>query len=172
MLRRELEVLGELAELGLRMARAITDQATGEATTEPAVQGDLTLAFSRVSRAVRMAVLLQARLIQEIKDGGRKPAPREDEDRIPVQWEVQWVDEITGEPVPTKARDETPEETIRPDETRAERFESEHCERPERDDIYAAVTGRPRAEVIDRIREDLGLTSPVAEATAGGQPRA
>jgi hypothetical protein len=95
MLQRELEVLGELAELGLAMARTIVAQANGETTTESAIRGDLPLAFSRVSRAVRMAVLLQSRLIQGPEDKERKAARGEAED-ISTEWRVEWVDEDTG----------------------------------------------------------------------------
>ena len=158
MIRRELEVLGELAELGLRMARTITDQACGEAAgPEPAFQSDLPLAFSRVSRAVRMAVLLQAKLIQDLKGGGE--ASPEDEDEGPVEWAVRWVDEDTGEPV--RERDE--------------RRESERRERLERDDIHAAVMGRPTDEVIAEIRQDLGLEGEaphLPREAAGGGPLA
>ena len=158
MIRRELEVLGELAELGLRMARTITDQACGEAAgPEPAFQSDLPLAFSRVSRAVRMAVLLQAKLIQDLKGGGK--ASPEDEDEGPVEWAVRWVDEDTGEPV--RERDE--------------RRESERRERLERDDIHAAVMGRPTDEVIAEIRQDLGLEGEaphLPREAAGGGPLA
>jgi hypothetical protein len=159
MIQRELEVLGEMAELGLRMARAITDQATGEATTEPVIQGDLPLAFSRASRAVRMAVLLQAKLIQDIKTGGRKAAPSEekDEDECPVNWEVYWLDS-DGNPVRDKFHER--------EEPSTERRDGEACERLERDDIYAAVMGRPKEEVIARIREDLGVADEVAAATS------
>jgi hypothetical protein len=153
MLQRGLEVLGELAELGLRMSRAIARQATGEASDpEPAFQGDLPLAFSRVSRAVRMAVLLQAKLIQDIKTGGRKTASDEDEDESPIEWKVQWVDEITGKPVRSAAEER--------EERAAERRESERCERLERDDIYAAVMGSPREQVIERIRVVLSPAAP------------
>jgi len=160
MLRRELEVLGELAELGLQMARTIARQAGGEETAHPAFQGDLALAFSRVSRAVRMAVLLQAKLIHDLKGVDRKASPSDDEEDVPIRWEVQWVDEITGKPV----RDEGEER----DETSAERMEGEARERLDRDDVYAAVMGLPKEEVIERIRQDLGVAlSPVDGGEVG-----
>jgi hypothetical protein len=165
MLRRELEVLDELAELGLRMARAITDQATGEATAEPVIQGDLPLAFSRASRAVRMAVLLQAKLIQDIKTGGRKAAPGEDQG--PTEVVLRWLD-----PQDEPERDE-PEERDQPS---TERAENERRERLERDDIHAAVMGRPKEEVIAEIRRDLGVAPEASdlprerERAGGGRP--
>jgi hypothetical protein len=168
MLQRELEVLGELAELGLKMARTIVAQANGEATAEPVIQGDLPLAFSRVSRAARMAVLLQARLIQEIKDGGRKRAA-EDEDEGPVQWEVEWVDEDP----PWVAREAARDEAEAGESRETERMESERPERLERDDIYADLMTLSKEELVARIRRDLGVgadqcaTSPVY---GGGGP--
>jgi hypothetical protein len=152
MLQRELEVLGELAELGLKMARTIVAQANGEATAEPVIQGDLPLAFSRVSRAARMAVLLQARLIQEIKDGGRKRAA-EDEDEGPVQWEVEWVDEDP----PWVAREAARDEAEAGESRETERMESERPERLERDDIYADLMTLSKEELVARIRRDLGV---------------
>jgi hypothetical protein len=148
LLQRELEVLGELADLGLAMARTIVTQATGEATTAPIIQGDLPLAFSRVSRAVRMAVLLQSRLIHGPEDKGRKTASDEEEFDGPDKWEVYWLDS-DGNPVRGKTHDQ--------DETSTERLEAERAERPEPDDIYAAVIGRPKEAVIAEIRSDLGL---------------
>jgi hypothetical protein len=164
MLRRELEVLGELAELGLTMARAITDQATGAATAEPVIQGDLPLAFSRVSRAVRMAVLLQAKLIQDIKTGGRKAAPGEDEDEVPTKWEIEWVDVDPGDPL----FDELEER----DQPSTERAENERRERLERDDIHAAVMGRPKEEVIAEIRRDLGVAPEASDLPLERQRKA
>jgi len=171
MLQRELEVLGELAELGLAMARTIVAQASGEETAEPVIQGDLPLAFSRVSRAARMAVLLQARLIQEIKGGGRKRAADEE---ISTDWEVEWVDEDP----PWAAREGARDEAEAGESRETELMESERCERLERDDIYAAVMGRPKEEVVARIREDLGLEPNArdlpsfAAANGGGGPSA
>jgi hypothetical protein len=166
MLQRELEVLGELAELGLQVARTIAGRITAPAADDALSSEALAqegMAFTRVSRAVRMAVLLQARLIQGLKDEGRKAAPSEAEDEGPVRWEVQWVDEVTGEPVRDEAEDR---------DERVERAEGEACERLDRDDIYADLMTRPKEELVARICEDLSLFTPLpldgGEVGSGG----
>jgi hypothetical protein len=62
---RQQGALQELAELGMRIARAICAEA--EAPTEPGRKfaGDPALMFSRVSRAVRMTLALETRLAEE-----------------------------------------------------------------------------------------------------------
>jgi hypothetical protein len=65
----QLAQLDRLSEAGLDMARALADQASG---TGPEVfKGDMALAYSRISRAVRMAILIQSRLMNDIQ-GRRK----------------------------------------------------------------------------------------------------
>ncbi len=63
-LERGLEVLSELVEIGLGIARALGRQAAGKS---PVVDGDVGLAFSRVSRAVRMTVMLQGQVIKDLE---------------------------------------------------------------------------------------------------------
>ena len=79
LIERQLWVLGRLAEAGLNVALAIEQQATAAAeapdaaepapTPEPGrvVQGDVALAYARASRAVRLTVALQARLIKDLQ---------------------------------------------------------------------------------------------------------
>src|SRR6185437_613156 len=63
---RRLQRLDRLAEAGLEVIEALTAQAKGAGPK--VVDGDVALAFSRVSRAVRMAVLLQHELAQDAAD--------------------------------------------------------------------------------------------------------
>jgi len=65
LLDRQLRMLGELAEIGLEMARALASQAKGAGPK--VTEGDLALAYGRVARAVRQAILLQSRLVDESK---------------------------------------------------------------------------------------------------------
>ncbi len=158
LLDRQLEVLSELAELGLEMTRAVVAQAKGEAPDpEPAFTGDLAMAFARVSRAARMAVLLQARLIQEIKGETAR-----DEDAEPTQLVVRWLNDDDDTPYYDPADDK------RDRDGAAERRETERAERLEREDFLR----RPTEELIEEIQRDLGVTSPVAVAMAGGGPLA
>lgn len=71
LIQRQLAVLGRLAEAGLNIALAVERQATAAepateaepADTVQVVQGDVALAYGRVSRAVRLTIALQARLV-------------------------------------------------------------------------------------------------------------
>ena len=63
---RQLQLLGELAEVGLEVARAIERQACGE-PMGPREAGEVALAYARTSRAVRQTVLLQSKLIHDLK---------------------------------------------------------------------------------------------------------
>jgi hypothetical protein len=72
-LERHLVVLDALMEAGLRFALAIERQVTVPDAPR-VVEGDIALAFHRASRAVRMTVALQARLIEEMKQPGSGPA--------------------------------------------------------------------------------------------------
>src|SRR5882757_7832906 len=65
-LERQLERLDRLAEAGMEMIEALTAQAKGAGPK--VVDGDVALAFSRVSRAVRMAELLAKELSGDLKD--------------------------------------------------------------------------------------------------------
>ncbi len=72
MVERQLEILSELAEDGLQWSKAIQRQGIRQAETaaldEPArPHADLTRAYVRVTRAARLALMLQAQLIQDLK---------------------------------------------------------------------------------------------------------
>ncbi|CAN7601248.1 hypothetical protein LJR225_004537 [Phenylobacterium sp. LjRoot225] len=76
LIERQLWVLGRLAEAGLNVALAIERQAMAAADEGPetvrpetfqVVQGDLALAYGRASRAVRLTLALQARLIKDLQ---------------------------------------------------------------------------------------------------------
>lgn len=153
MIERQLEVLAELAELGLEMARAVAREASGE-TPELVFHGDIAMAFARVSRAARMAVLLQSKLIQDLKTGGRKAAPPEDAEIEPRSLQVLWLDDddnyVPAPPIPDSWGKWNEWDALQ-----AERTEGEACERPNRDDIHADL--RPKAEIVSAICEDLGL---------------
>jgi hypothetical protein len=71
-------MLEELADLGMALARAVTQQALAQAGAERAPSesaaeatpwggGGLVLAFSRINRAVRQTVALKARLVDDRK---------------------------------------------------------------------------------------------------------
>jgi hypothetical protein len=62
-------VLQELAQLGMRMARAICAEAEAPADPDRKSSGDLALMFSRVSKAVRQTLALESRLAEGLEAG-------------------------------------------------------------------------------------------------------
>jgi hypothetical protein len=66
----QLRQLQELAEIGMQIARTLPAQAAALAPSDdPAVAGQVALTFSRVARAVRQTLALEARLRRDLKDG-------------------------------------------------------------------------------------------------------
>jgi hypothetical protein len=147
---RQLQVLGELAELGLDIARAIARQATCEAPDAvQVVKGDVSLAYARVARAVRLTLALRSRLLQDLQawdevaerhlHGGRKNAARERKARIR---------RILDRVIDAEAADDA----------EGDRLAGEARERLEHDDIYGDVLARPVGELVAMICRDLGLS--------------
>jgi hypothetical protein len=77
-------ILGELVDIGMEIARAVQGEIRAraevvedEAAESPKIVADLGLAFSRVSRAVRQTVALEARLedgrLERRRAPGRPP---------------------------------------------------------------------------------------------------
>jgi hypothetical protein len=163
-----LEMLGRLAEMSMDLAAAIKDQATPEALAEPGAPAAIALAFSRVSRAVRMTLALQSRLIQDYKTPP-KAAPAKAAAAGPV--EVRWIESEAvrrrrvGDIVRSLAEDSGLEtETV-------ERVAYEAGERLEQDEIYGGVMVRAVGDLVAEICRDLGL-DPQAIATPGALGRA
>src|SRR3569623_227234 len=67
LLDRQLEALSRLADMGMAVAAAITQQVTEAAPGSDAALSGAALDFARVSRAVRLTFALQSRLIAEFK---------------------------------------------------------------------------------------------------------
>jgi hypothetical protein len=83
MAERHREGLAELADLGLALARALQGQALAAVEdAQPAVAADLSLAFQRVSRAVRQTYALEAKLERDCKAAAREAAKSEAQDKI------------------------------------------------------------------------------------------
>lgn len=134
---RQLERLDQMIAAGMDMVQALAAQAAGSGPK--VIEGDLILAYSRASRAVRMAILLQSHLIAE-------PDARP-EAALDAELEPE------GSPDEPAAQDLAEREPIE----FAERREAERGERLERDDIYRAVLTRPAGELVVEICRDLGL---------------
>ena len=164
---RQLWILGRLAEAGLNIVLAIEHQALGsapppDAPAEPApsdtpadtpandlFQGDLALAYARASRAVRMTIALQSRLIDEA--GERKRAAKSS---------AGYAAMIEGPA--RKARIERIVERVAQAELGGatetiERLVGEAAERLHEGDVYGDIMARPVSEIVDAICRDLGL---------------
>ena len=156
LLERQLWVLGQLAEGGLQVARAIERQATGAGSGDGGPNlNDLALAYARVARAVRMTLLLQSRLIQDAQTADKLKAHtahcakvRQEAQRPLLEDERKArVERIVGR-IAQGEHDDA--ETV-------ERIVEEAAERLDQDDIYGDVLSKPVSEIVARICEDLGL---------------
>jgi hypothetical protein len=148
-LERRLQTLDRLAEAGMQVIEALTAQAKG--TGPKVVEGDVALAFSRVSRAVRMAVLLQ----QQLDQGATPP--------IASPMDLQMA-ALKAEAERKKAHIKRVERIVarvaldcgkKPE--RAADFAYAARERLDDDDIYSLVATRPVGELVAMICRDFGL---------------
>ncbi len=167
LLDRQLERLDRLAEMGMAIAGAIERRAE-QADAELA---HVAIDFARASRAVRITLALQSRLVQDFKTparGARTAAA------APQTYRIRWDTAASSDAHTRKVQDAVRElaEDRGLDDDAVERLTVEAAERVERDDIYADLKTRQVEEIVARICEDLGLTSPIAEAMAGGGPPA
>jgi hypothetical protein len=143
----QLRLLGRLAEIGLDVAETVGQQARGE--TEAPAKGDLSLAFARVSRAVRLTVALQQKLVDglEAMESGR-PAPKDgarpDPDYV-LKARVERIVERTAE----AEHDD--------DEWAVDRLVRETAEGLDDIDLYGDLLDRPISEIVARIARDIGL---------------
>jgi hypothetical protein len=151
LLERQLERLDQMVQAGTDMIEAVAAQATG--TGPKVVQGDVALAYCRMSRAVRMALLLQTRLLQEAA------APGAADDGC------SWFEAPASSPQTVQDRKDLVEEIVEDitrqegdDVEQAERIEREAAERLERDDLFGLVRARPVVETVADICRGLGLT--------------
>ena len=156
LLERQLWILGQLAEGGLEIARAIERQATDDSrAAHEVVKGDLPLAYARVARAVRLTIMLQSKVIADLQklesnaeidashakirqDVARPGLLRERKARIQrIVGRIAWAE---GE-----------------DADQIEQVMRETGEHLDQDDIYGDVLSRPVSELVALICQDLGL---------------
>ena len=146
LLDQQLERLDQMAQAGTDMIQALAAQAGGGPKV---VKGDVSLAFGRVSRAVRMAILLQRRLLDET---AFREADRDGEDDG-----CALNEEADLGPGTIVDRDDLLEDIAGREGDAVERVERETAERLERDDLYRAVYARPVSEIVVDICRDLDL---------------
>jgi hypothetical protein len=158
LLDRQLEALGRLADMGMAIAAAIARRATAEEPEAEAALCQAPLDFARVSRAVRMTIALQSRLIAEFKGGSRRAGVADNDD---CPNEVVWREDIVD-------HDEVQKRQVRGiverlakgaslENEAAERLVREAGERLKDDDIYHDLSRRPLGEIVALICKDLGL---------------
>jgi hypothetical protein len=131
---RQIAVLGEIAEIGLSIAREIEAQLTArEMAPEKAA-----VAYGRVARAVRLTIALQGRLVAE----AREPAPDAARQARRAQ-----VNRIVRRVVGEGTRDV---------DICVYRW-GQARERLEHDDIYGDLLARPASEIVAQVCQDLGV---------------
>lgn len=138
---RLLEALGELVDIGLKIARAIGRQVDDAAPgSAPIADLDVAaLAYSRVARAVRQTILLQSKLTERLQIE-RKTAAAKAGVRARVAGVIRQAIEAEHD-----------------DEEAVERIAAEAAERLELED-FDEVLALPLREIIAAICKDLGLS--------------
>jgi hypothetical protein len=143
---RHLQMLQELGELGMRLARAVTEQAV-ETAAEP--DRDLGLVFSRIARAVRQTIALEAKLADD-----HRKAEVETAERRATEFRRRAVDRKTKvRLLVERVLDAEAEESD------AENLFYDLGERLETDYDDADFADRPIGELVARICKDLGVTA-------------
>jgi hypothetical protein len=150
--------LDRLADLGLEIAEGLAAQAKG--TGPQVVEGDVALAYDRVARAVRMAVMLESRLAADLR---------------PSAEQASGAGPGAGPAEPAKARKDRVARIVRrvaEGQGGLDGFQigwaaREARERLEHDDIYGQVMSQPVSDLVADICRDLGLTPDWAQDEIG-----
>jgi hypothetical protein len=146
LLDRQLRLLGELAEIGLEIARALEAQAKG---TGPKVTGgDIAHAYARVSRAVRQAILLQSRLIGDAEtrratvkaEADKSRQERQDSRKAAISFAIERIAEAQHDDAET-----------------VEGLTEEANDRLDDEGFLGDVLDRPMSEIVAQICRRLGL---------------
>ena len=150
LLQRQSALLEQLGEAALRMALAIERRLSEAPTDAPVDPAEAAMAFSRVSRAVRLTVMLQSKLVQELApltEAAERAARKARERQEPgyrFKARVEGVVERVA-----KARGD--------DQDALDRVVRETAERLDDEDFYGDVLDRPLGELVALICRDLGL---------------
>ena len=143
----QLDRLDELAEIGMKAARLVGVRADNAGPEED--PGALAMAYARAARAVRLCVMLHAKLVKDIGDSDHAERGRAD---------VDWA----------QAREERKSDTLNLVYRKAERVHGEDLDVVERlmneaterldyEDMYGDLMTRPVEEMADEISRLLGL---------------
>jgi hypothetical protein len=166
--------LQELAEIGMDLARALrrevmaaAEAPSPEAATEPRAgapgMAEVGLAFSRISRAVRLTLALEARLEADGKAVAQAPRPASGSAQEILLERFRRVWRQADEEHADKVRDAVErlievEVEAGAETERAERLRARLDERLEAEAGDEDFAGLPIGEAVARICRDLGLT--------------
>ena len=152
-----LQVLQELTEIGMEIARALKAEALARVDAEPAAapvfgKADLGLVFSRIAKAVRQTVALEMRIAEGLQIGRAEEQRRQANVRqLELQHRQEDVREYVAEAVAADA------ERRGSSDNEVERLLADLDERLE-DGLYDdRLADAPFPELIERICADLGV---------------
>ena len=145
---RHQRMLQELAEIGMELAREVRRQAM-EASDKIPATADLGLVFTRIARAVRQTIALEARLEQACE--APRPARPDTETRWRVRRRKEEVGYIVGEAIRTLVEANPQRHEL------GESLDWLHERLEDDEDEAADFADRPMAELVARICRDLGV---------------
>jgi hypothetical protein len=157
---RQLDILQELADIGMQIARAVRDEclaplAVDEASSRGSFRrgGDPGLVFSRVARAVRQTLALQTRIFE----GASNDRRHSEQQRVGA---IRLAADERQEEIRDYVAQAIDDECRRTDasETEVERLLDDLDERLEDGRYDDMLADAPVAELVQRICFDLGLT--------------
>jgi hypothetical protein len=148
---RRLRILQELAEIGMDLARAVQRRALA-ANADPSAAVDLALSLSRIARAVRQTVALEAKLDQDRHAAAAARAERRTRDaRLQAHQHKTRIRARVERAIDAEASGEAAEDLL-----------CDLNERLEDADDLAAFADRPVAEIVAHICRELDIAPPPA----------
>lgn len=169
-----LEVLRDLREMGMQLARNLTRRVMAEA--EAAEAGDVeaapgrgaapadpALSFSRISRAVRLTLALEARIHRQVEGAAKAGAANDDApaagaiDYEGIARRIRAKLRVMNDYEIRRAVEDTIE-AAHDDFDDVERLKEELKERLDEDEVFEDRWNWPIGEAISLICQDLGLT--------------
>jgi hypothetical protein len=152
----QLDRLDELAEIGMKAARLVGARAENAGPEEDL--NALAMAYARAARAVRLCVMLHAKVIKDLRDGDRADRKGAEVSEAAEREERKGRVENL---VYRKA-----ERVLGADLDAIEKLMNEAGERLDYEDLYGDLMSRPIGEMADEISRFLGLGEPSEPATA------
>jgi hypothetical protein len=154
----QLQMLRRVAQAGLEMTLEIERQVQGEVPEgqAPSSLGDLALAYSRASRALRLTVMLQSRLAGEREATGARSGPADGAEAAAEEArrsDPRYVHKARVERIVERVA----KAAVGEDEEELDRLVIEAGERLDDEDLYGEVLDRPVGELVALVCRDLGL---------------